>query len=215
MAEITQDTVEYATVDRLRRMLTEVREPYKVTKSFALFTAILCWVLQRSRTPECHDGRNDQLARGVQAALKKQHVEDVPWQIKTTGDFGGLAPRRSRIFPAFAGMTTFDFFKSLRDAVAHGDARTIQPVNEGGLLVGHAFTCKPAQGEPIGAIVLYREDMRRLGCALAELFCDTMQQTVPEQRLAENAVVLHEQTAARARRPPRPVREVAIASTLF
>ena len=47
---ITDEDMEWATVDRMRGMLVKVHDDYKVTHTYALFTTILCWVIQRIRT---------------------------------------------------------------------------------------------------------------------------------------------------------------------
>jgi len=193
MAEVTDDTIEYATVERLGAMLGDLREPYKVTESYALFTAILCWILQRIRTPEQEDGENDELARSVRCKLEQIPIDAPPWSVKTTPQEEGELHRNAHCFPAFAGLSAFDFFKSLRDVVAHGDARAIRPVNVNGFLVGHEFDCERRRGEPIGTITLYRADMQRLGVGLVDLFCQTMQQTIPERHVAENAHMLREE----------------------
>lgn len=54
MAGITDANKEYATVERMRDMLNSIKaaEPYKVTLSYALFTSILCWSVQRLRSAD-------------------------------------------------------------------------------------------------------------------------------------------------------------------
>jgi hypothetical protein len=56
MAEITKVHVEWAVVGRLRLLLEETpHKKFNVTQSYALFTSILCWVLQHIRTPDKED----------------------------------------------------------------------------------------------------------------------------------------------------------------
>ena len=53
--EITEDQMEWATVHRMREMLVNVHDKYKVTHTYALFTTILCWVMQRIRSSGIED----------------------------------------------------------------------------------------------------------------------------------------------------------------
>jgi len=53
VTEITGDHVEWALVDRLRQMLEELPlEKFNVTQTYALFTAVMCWVVGRIRVTE-------------------------------------------------------------------------------------------------------------------------------------------------------------------
>lgn len=162
MGHILQHAAEYETVRRLAEMLVSAKEDYKTTESYALFTTIVCWVMQRARTPVNGTNLADRQAREVGIALQGTRISAEPWSLNTIPD-----------------MTVFDFFIAVRNAVAHGDGRQITPLNEKGILVG--------QFVPIGGtkIRLYRTDMRRLGCALANTFCTTMAEHEPEGPLLE------------------------------
>ncbi len=78
----------------------------------------------------------------------------------------------------FEAHTAARLLKNLRDAMAHGDARTVQPFNRGHLLIGFIFLCseKNRKGGLLwsGSLVLLESDMRRIGCALAEKYCQTI-----------------------------------------
>jgi hypothetical protein len=75
-------------------------------------------------------------------------------------------------------MKASDFFKWLRDALAHGDGRTIRPLhwtsNEtgrewlGGFLVRFPET---RGSDQILTMHLFKGDIQRLGQQLADLFC--------------------------------------------
>ncbi|MBA8858897.1 hypothetical protein [Brucella anthropi] len=151
MGHILQHAAEYETVRRLAEMLVSAKEEYKTTESYALFSTIVCWVMQRARTPVNRDDLADRQAREVGIALQGSRISAEPWSINTIPD-----------------MTAFDFFIAVRNAVAHGDGRQITPLNENSILVGQVV---PVSGCKIR---LYRTDMQRLGCALAKIFCDTM-----------------------------------------
>lgn len=168
MGEIVRDVEEYATVERLALMLRDVSEPYKTTETYALFTAILCWVVQRVRTPQQDGSLHARLARGVADTFQEQRILGSPprltgMQVLANGDVdeGQLG---------FA--TALDVLIAFRDAVAHGDARGVKPVNENGYLTGHEFRLRCA-GQTYH-VRLRRRDMAALGCDVAEAFCDQM-----------------------------------------
>lgn len=151
MGQILEHAAEYETVRRLAEMLTNTREDYQATESYALFSTIVCWVLQRARTPTNQDGPDDVQAREVGIALRAARVSDAPWSMQDLTE-----------------MSAFNFFTDIRNAVAHGDGRQIRPLNEGGFLTGQIV---PIRGMKLQ---LRRADMKRLGCGLADLFCETM-----------------------------------------
>lgn len=164
MGAIFRHAEEYETVRRLAEMLTTAKEDYKATESYALFSTIVCWVIQRARTPETQNNAGDAQARAVGKALNDVLIQDKPWCVQQ-----------------FPQMPALEFFILIRDAVAHGDARSVTPLNNGELLVGQAFRIK-------GQILdLRRADMRRLGCQLARVFCDTMAMAEEEGDLRQMA----------------------------
>lgn len=169
MGQIQEHAAEYETVRRLAEMLTSTKEDFKATESYALFTTIVCWVIQRARTPANQNGPDDVQAREVGIALQAVRISDVPWLVQDLPE-----------------MTAFDFFTGIRNAVAHGDGRQIRPLNEGGFLTGQIV---PISGKQLR---LRRADMRRLGCALADLFCTTM----AEHEQEGNLLVVAEQIEA-------------------
>ncbi|RCK18831.1 hypothetical protein TH8_21470 [Thalassospira profundimaris] len=164
MGQILEHAAEYETVRRLAEMLKSTKEDYKATESYALFTTIVCWVVQRARTPANQNGNDDVQAREVGIALQATRISDAPWSVQDLPE-----------------MTAFDFFTSIRNAVAHGDGRQIRPLNENGFLTGQII---PIAGRRLR---LGRADMKRLGCALANLFCETMAAFEQEGKLQEVA----------------------------
>lgn len=151
MGQIQEHAAEYETVRRLAEMLTSTKEDYKATQSYAFFATIVCWIVQRARTPANQNGGQDNQAREVGIALQATRISDAPWSVQ------GLPE-----------MTAFDFFTGIRNAVAHGDGRQIRPLNENGFLTGQIV---PIAGRKLR---LRRADMQRIGCSLAELFCEIM-----------------------------------------
>jgi hypothetical protein len=85
MTEITKDHVEWAVVDRMRRMLEEPPSgDFGVTETYALFTTTLCWVLQhlRIKEDEAH-GPADEATRHLWANLQEERAFDPPWIANT------------------------------------------------------------------------------------------------------------------------------------
>ena len=171
MTEITRAHAEWAVVDRLRAMLNEPpHAEYSVTQSYGLCVAILAWVMQRARTPENQDNSPEDLAAiSVKSTLDGQSVEALPWGLKT----GGLEGQVSTSCD-FRGFTAFDFLKWLRDASCHGDARQVFPVNSGGSLRGFEFRAS-ARNDRERTLILTERDLRRIGLALAAMYCQALQ----------------------------------------
>ncbi len=173
MGHILQHAAEYETVRRLSDLLVSAKEEYKTTESYALFSAIVCWVMQRARTPTNGNNPADRQAREVGIALQGLRISAEPWSINTVPE-----------------MTVFDFFIAVRNAVAHGDGRQISPLNENNVLVGQII---PVSGTKVR---LYRADMQRLGCALAKMFCETMAAFEQEGPLLKVAKTIQRAEAA-------------------
>lgn len=171
MTEITRAHAEWAVVDRLRAMLNETpHAQYNVTQSYGLCVAILAWVMQRVRTPEnAANSQEDCAAISVKAALDGQSVEALPWGLQTGGPAG-----RVPVCSDFRGFTAFNFLKWLRDASCHGDARKVFPENSQGELDGFRFQMKSDSDQKIRSLVLRETDLRRIGSALADIYCKAL-----------------------------------------
>jgi hypothetical protein len=82
----------------------------------------------------------------------------------------------------FANVTAEDFFKWCRDAIAHGDGRTIRPIHKPSrkepvksLLAGFQLVFPRTRGAPdFWTLHLYHRDMVRIGGMLADAFCQQM-----------------------------------------
>ena len=101
--EITEDQMEWATVHRMREMLVNVHDKYKVTHTYALFTTILCWVMQRIRSSGIED--LDKRARSVHETLSEEPISEKPWNISTT-----VKARATHARPGYGPFTDFDGF---------------------------------------------------------------------------------------------------------
>src|SRR5215475_12986726 len=153
MTQITDAHVEWAVVGRLKRMLEEPPAvSFNVTHSYAVFTSILCWVMQRIRIRVSEiDSTLDEAAASLFQRLRREPITDQPWRIYSGPDdrlarIGSISAR----VPApinFAEHTAERFLTNLRDATAHGDARTVLPFHvekagrEARQLVGFTFKC--------------------------------------------------------------------------
>ena len=189
MTAITDDHVEWAVVNRLQKMLEDPDPPHRqfnVTHTYALFTSILCWTLQRMRA----DDANQPFASLLQK-FQGEKVRDAPWHIKVEQSEVVPMTEASRLgvgaFPEFADRSAAQFLIDLRNGVAHGDDRVVKPYHRrtsGGperSLIGFTFQLEETKGRGKdkkvvwkGAITLLESDMRRIGSALADRFCKAL-----------------------------------------
>lgn len=179
MGMISREQAEWAVVDRLRQMLEEPQGAYLASQSYALFSSILCWVMQHVRVHRDYRFTDmDRAAGALLTRLKAQSIEEAPWSIlsePTARIVDGGIPVPSP--EGFENHTAARFLINLRDAMAHGDARKVQPYNHGEVLVGFRFNCSELKNRNVawqGRIVLLRSDMRRIGCSLALQYCEAI-----------------------------------------
>lgn len=191
MTEITKDHIEWAVVGRLRLMLEEPpHQTFNVTQTYALFTSILCWAMQRVRI-KSHEivSKEDKIASDLLKKLEGDSISADPWRIhvaptgriERVGAVGAPVP----VPQGFEAHTAARFLINLRDATAHGDARNVEPFNNGSLLVGFTFSCAEFKNRKRvwdGRITLIESDMRRIGIQLAKLYCDAIRHSEPHRR---------------------------------
>jgi hypothetical protein len=183
MTEIKDQHVEWAVVDRLRCMLASPPpSDFNVTQTYAYFTSILCWTLQHIRE-DPRAGRAGNL-RKLKDSLSKIPIESSPWDVSLSercievGAAYVCVPRPQN----FDDQNAFCFLVHLRNASAHGDSRKIRPFHiphgSNRVLCGFVFRCdeKKKKGKPkwSGEITLLEGDMRRIGGAIADLYCNTL-----------------------------------------
>ncbi|MBA2933065.1 hypothetical protein HZF05_03035 [Sphingomonas sp. CGMCC 1.13654] len=192
MGGIHDEHVEWAVVSRLKAMLEEPpKTTFNVTQSFALFTAILLWTKNRTWVGGNGEDRPawfsaaDHAARDAREALRHARICDAPWSLSRVSprivavDELGAGPHPINF--DFAEMSAEDFFKWLRDALAHGDGRTIRPVHKPSaqgnrtLLAGFAINFAEHRGADRELrLELHHRDMKRLGAILADQFCQSL-----------------------------------------
>ena len=190
--------IEYASIKRMRDIMVSIPDQDEVTHTYAMFTTILCWTVQRLRSgPNCKDAMGKK-AHELWKTLERESIEDSPWCIRTSAFVMDDKVRdisHTKSFPEFKGFKVSKFLTVLRNSVAHGDGRNIRPINikiKGKqYLNSYEFTCtdkknkcdknshKPAQKLDIdapwaGKIELTRADMRDLGREVADRFCNAL-----------------------------------------
>ena len=187
MGGIADEHVEWAVVNRLKAMLdVPPRTKFNVTQSFALFGAILLWTKQRAWVPDhALFDPADRAARAVRIAFEADSIFDAPWllsrnrpQLAGIHQEGGPRPENLRVNADFEDMTAAEFLRWLRDALAHGDGRTIKPIhkpkrNGRSLLTGFEIRAT-ARGDRERLLTLYHADMKRIGTVLAHKFCKAL-----------------------------------------
>jgi hypothetical protein len=186
MGGIPEEHVEWAVVNRMKRMLDTPRDDFSVTETFALFSGIVIWAKNRAWTHKDANLERDIAARSVRAALAEVLILEPPWGLsQTVPNWDGTAV--TPLFPPepvnadFEGMTAERFFEWLRNALAHGDGRTVRPLHRPShdwrteWLGGFQIRFNEIKGsERRLLLTLTKDDMRRLGGRLADAFCTAL-----------------------------------------
>jgi hypothetical protein len=195
MGGIADQDVEWAIVNRLKAMLdAPPKTKFNVTQAFALFSSVLLWSKNRSWVAGNRGERQDwedpadHQAHDAREALRGKLILDAPWRLSRAApriilvDRTGDSPPQDRAINSdFENMTAESFFKWLRDALAHGDGRTIRPIHKRSVRTGKTLLAgfRIEFAEQKGAsrnlqLSLFHDDMRRIGCVLADLFCQAL-----------------------------------------
>lgn len=204
MGAIPATDADWAVVYRMAQMLEGDRHQiFNITQSYALFTPILCWTMQRMRKG---DGRGKKFQR----FLQRQVVSDAPWQVPL-GEHPGHARHLNVVRPVdaedVASWPIEPFLIALRNAVAHADDRCVVAQNDGQTLIGYRFKVEVVRRSPQrsilvegreqalsllawkGDIILREQDMRRIGIHLARTFCEHMTDQSDDQRQRTNNAI--------------------------
>ena len=195
MVEISDEHVEWAVVNRIKHLLEDPSSTkFDVTQSFAFFTTILMWAKNRLWVGgNKKDGSfllslPDIVSRETRKKLGEElicgpswHLSRVSPELITVNSRYQSRKQENEINSDFANMTAEQFFKWLRDSIAHGDGRTIRPIHrrsiKGGktLLAGFTIVSEETRGSSRQlTLTLYHADMKRLGALLADLFCRSL-----------------------------------------
>ena len=195
MGGIADEHVEWAVVNRFKAMLdAPPKSKFNVTQSFALFSAIILWTKQRAwvggdaRDRPPWFGEADHAAREARDALRLTGICDPPWSLSKVRPRFGRAQERDvsdfvhdRVNTDFEDMSAEQFVKWLRDALAHGDGRTIRPLHKPSRTSDKTYLAGfkivfPAERKTTRflALSLYHADMVRIGSILADTFCKAL-----------------------------------------
>lgn len=176
MGGIHDEHVEWAIVNRLKAMLDDPpKTKFNVTQSFALFHSVLLWSKNRAWTNDVGD-----VAAVVRKELAETKICSDPWCLARTVPVFKKTKLEieGEINQDFVEMNADSFFKWLRDALAHGDGRTIKPLHKyswdtsKSFLAGFIVTFNEERGsERKLTLHLFHADMRQMGSRLADLFC--------------------------------------------
>lgn len=183
MGDIRAEDVEWAVVNRLRAILRRsARAKFNVTQAFGIFTAILLWVKNRAwvklplGNPLAAPGP-DLAAAQARAQLNAVNISQEPWCLSLVRP----GARDEPINEAVGELSAEEFFKWLRDAIAHGDGRTITPISGRSpttgrtWLVGFRVEFPKKKGAVERYVVeLFKDDLLRLGDQLAHMFCRSL-----------------------------------------
>lgn len=192
MGGIADEQVEWAIVNRLKAMLDEPPPTlFNVTQTFALFSSILLWTKNRAWVAGNPGIRGDweddadHRAHDAREAMRGALITEAPWRLSLAPPKIILVDRQDEFPPQdrrinldFEKMAAEAFFKWLRDALAHGDGRTIRPIHKRSartgktLLAGFRIVFAEERGaQDVLTLNLFHDDMRRIGGHLADLFC--------------------------------------------
>jgi hypothetical protein len=184
MGAIRDEHVEWAVVHRLKHMLDDPpKTEFNVTQTFAHFSAVLLWTKNWARIGDRNPRPNDPGAE-LRARLNRVSIFDDPWLLSQEHPAFPKAPANEfqpdvgPINGDFDGKTTAQFLKWLRDALAHGDGRSILPLHKPSVrydktwLAGFKIAFNEVKdSHRILTLHLYHHDMIRIGRALADDFC--------------------------------------------
>ena len=197
MVEIRDEHYEWAAIDRLGKMLKSPHSSFKTTHTYSTFTAILCWTTQRIRTSPIRPDRdintrvmpiddpNFEVFDAIQIALHNESIEGFFGKLpKASGDLNTL-----RLEDENGDLiSALSFLVSLRNAVAHGDGRSVKPVNRPKQLVGFEFALSNPRYFPAwsSGTQLNRSAQVQIAGKMVDVFCEKFreQRTATESDLA-------------------------------
>jgi hypothetical protein len=188
MGGISEAQVEWAVVNRLKAMLDDPPETkFNVTQTFSLFTTILLWTKNRAWVagnrpgPIVHADVADQQAQAVRDAFRTVRITADPWRLPLVQpklqlvDEADIAWGEGRAINGdFVDMTAEDFLKWLRDALAHGDGRTIHPIHKRSERTGVEYLAGFKVEFNKLKLHLFNDDMQRIGREIADIFCHSL-----------------------------------------
>ena len=183
MGEIRNQDFEWAAIDRMGRMLRRPHPNFQTTHTYSSFVSILCWTVQRIRTspiqPEkpnyervAPDGDdNFEIFDTIQIELNDSSIEDFFGALPNASDRLNSLLLRSEDGQEISALS---FVVALRNSVAHGDGRSVKPVNRPDQLVGFEFQLGNPKFFPSWSCntQLNRSAMAQIAGRMVDVFCD-------------------------------------------
>lgn len=163
MAKITEAHREYALVDRMNDLLKELpKTNFSETLSYALFSSIIPWVCQRSRSPEY-----------IFIYQEMLHTE-LPKEIKSY----------FRMIDGYEIPNAGEALVDIRNAISHADARRVIPINDSHYLRGFKWVlCRKNNDREteIGKLSMRTLGIQRTGSFFAESYCRILRERYSEE----------------------------------
>ena len=192
MTGISEDQMEYAVVDRCRKLLERRQVGFEITHPFSHFSSILLWVMQRSRRRVM--GKND-YEISLMELWENRSIDDIFEEDQAPNIISIRVERVNKEIARIEEAEKIDmsqekFFLGLRDCFAHGDYRTVKPwSSKYSQLIGYHFICSDINGKkyPDFKSSLTGEHMTILGKRLADDFCILMREHALEKGPKEKA----------------------------
>ncbi|CUH64703.1 hypothetical protein TL5118_00984 [Thalassovita autumnalis] len=183
MGEIREQDFEWAAIDRMGKMLRTPHPNFQTTHTYSSFASILCWTVQRIRTSPIRPDR-DVNARQIPENDPNFAIFDaIQIELNDTsieGFFGAL-PNASDHLNSLRqkdengqNISALSFIVALRNSVAHGDGRSVKPVNRPKQLVGFEFDLRSPRYFPSWSrnTQLNRSAMAQIAGKMVDTFCE-------------------------------------------
>ena len=183
MGEIRSQDFEWAAIDRMGKMLRQPHPSFQTTHTYSSFASILCWTVQRIRTSPILPGKPN-YQRVTPEGDDSFDIFDaiqIELNVSSVEEFFGLLPNasgrlNSLLLQSEDGyeISALSFVIALRNSVAHGDGRSVKPVNRPGQLVGFEFQLANPKFFPSWSCntQLNRSAMAQIAGKMVDAFCD-------------------------------------------
>jgi len=192
MGHIDPADAEWSLMNRMKALLEQPKSTkYNVTQAIAVFSSILLWSQQRIRARHNPNLQIDRALANVRQHQVNADIVDPPWSLtqivpESMACPHGMFVAGGPVNQHFSAFKADRFLDWLRNGFAHGDGRNIQPIHKlnaqgsvaylGGVRVEFAESDPRGvkKGDPPPPVLvchLFKEDLIRIGGALADEFC--------------------------------------------
>jgi hypothetical protein len=163
MSAILEIHREYALVDRMKDLLKDPpKTNFSETLSYALFSSIIPWVCQRSRSPEYN------------FIYQKLLSTELPKSIKSY----------FRMLDGYEIPNAGEALVDIRNAISHADARRVIPINDNNRLHGFKWLLFRKIGNEninIGKLSMRTLAIQRTGIFFADTYCSIIRERQLEE----------------------------------